>query len=66
MCMNSYLTRVVCVLITFCFHRFESHILLSLCESVLVDKIEHNSVFQLLAVAELYNTRHLRVSTAPI
>lgn len=46
--------------------RFESHTLLSSCESVLVDKIEESSVFQLLAVAELYNTRHLRVSISPM
>lgn len=47
------------------FYRFESHVLLSLCESVLVDQIEDSSVFQLLAVAELYNTQHLRVRPIP-
>lgn len=56
----------MCTYISFWSCRFESHILLSSCESVLVDKIEESSVFPLLAVAERYNARHLRVSTSPI
>ena len=45
--------------------RFETPVLLQVCESLLVERVDDSSVFQLLEVAELYHARHLRVSLRP-
>ena len=42
--------------------RFETPVLLQVCEGLLVERVDDSSVFQLLEVAELYRARHLRVS----
>ena len=45
--------------------RFETPLLLGMCEELLVDRVKDSTVFHLLAVADHYNAQRLRVSLFP-